>query len=324
MPSQELYGYISRFKHQKRLRWKDKTKATYDSILSLFAQFAEEEPWPPSVDLIIDWLELVSRSNSPATVHSYWAHLRAFLNFCERIEAIPAADNPARLLVDLEMSPKNPQLSPVAYTDDEVARLLDYLTDRAKGEHKRDQRAIRDRAIILFAYVTGARANEIAKLQKRDIDFERKQALIRRKTSKSSKDHWVALDDETVTALLAYWKTRPRQAAGVREFFVSYGGRSGLGKPISAHALNLMLRRRCRDAGMEHRKFHALRHSSALAALDAGLPIHYVRDQLGHRSLESTQVYTRARNKEQLDAYKRAGLGSRVSGKKRSDDKPNL
>lgn len=291
----------------------------------MFSLFAEEEPWPPTVDLIIDWLELVSKTNSPATVHSYWAHLRAFLNFCERIGAIPAIDNPARLLADLEMSPKNPRLSPVAYTDDEVTRLLDSLAKTALGPHKRDQRAVRDYAIVLFAYVTGARANEIAKIQKRDIDFERKQALIRRKTSKSLKDHYVALDDDTVVALLAYWQVRPRNAASVREFFVSYGGRVGIGKPLNRDALNQMLRRRCREAGIEHRKFHALRHSSALAALDAGLPIHYVRDQLGHRSLESTQVYTRARNKDQLEAYQQASLGRRVSGKRKQNrDKLDL
>jgi integrase len=81
-----------------------------------------------------------------------------------------------------------------------------------------------------------------------------------------------------------------------------------------------MLRRRCHEAEIEPRKFHALRHSSALAALDEGLPIHYVRDQLGHRSLESTQVYTRARNKDPLAAYQRASLGDRVIKKRIEDD----
>lgn len=309
----KLRENLDLFKHSKRLRWKAKTRKNYNSVLGLFAQYAEEEPWPPAVDLVIDWLELVSRTNSAATVHSYWAHLRAFFNFCERIGSIPIAENPARLLADLEMAPQAPELSPVSYTDDELTHLLRHLADVAAGPHKIHTRAIRDYAIILFAYVTGARANEIVGLCKSDIDFERKQVLIRRHTSKSNKDHYVALDDPTVDALLSYWKSRPREAAGVREFFVSYGGRVGLGKPLKRDALNLMLARRCREAGIEPRKFHALRHSSALAALDAGVSLHYVQKQLGHRSLASTQNYVRVRDADQLRAYQKASLGDRVS-----------
>jgi len=75
-----------------------------------------------------------------------------------------------------------------------------------------------------------------------------------------------------------------------------------------------MLYRHCGDAGVIHRKFHALRHSSALAAMDEGIPIHKVRDQMGHRSLKTTELYLRLRNKEQLEAYQESGLSGRLTG----------
>ena len=38
---------------------------------------------------------------------------------------------------------------------------------------------------------------------------------------------------------------------------------------------------------------HCLRHSIATHLLESGLSVEYVRDFLGHKHLESTQIYTR-------------------------------
>jgi len=309
--SQVLLGHIEKFKRAKRFKAQS-TRNGYNSVLNLFAQYAEEDPWPPSADLVMDWLEEVGRTASAATVDSYWRHLRAFLNYCENTGVLNVEDNPVRTLKINGMTPDAPQMSPVSFTDLEISRLLDHLRKRAKSGLKSDVRVKRDYAIILFAYVTGCRAGEIVGLMMSDVDINKRQAFVRRQTSKAKFDRWVGFDDEVAMAILAWKMVRPETRC--LNLFCSYGGQIGKGQPIKSTALNRMLYRHCGDAGVIHRKFHALRHSSALAAMDEGIPIHKVRDQMGHRSLKTTELYLRLRNKEQLEAYQESGLSGRLTG----------
>ena len=51
-----------------------------------------------------------------------------------------------------------------------------------------------------------------------------------------------------------------------------------------------MLRAVGKDAGLSVHP-HTLRHSFASHMIEQGVPINYVQSMLGHRCLESTQVY---------------------------------
>jgi integrase len=44
----------------------------------------------------------------------------------------------------------------------------------------------------------------------------------------------------------------------------------------------------CRRAGIEGLTFHDLRHEFTSAMLDAGVPIHKVRDWVGHKNIATT------------------------------------
>jgi len=41
------------------------------------------------------------------------------------------------------------------------------------------------------------------------------------------------------------------------------------------------------------RRFHALRHASAVHLLDAGADVAFVQDRLGHANIQNTMVYMR-------------------------------
>ncbi len=53
---------------------------------------------------------------------------------------------------------------------------------------------------------------------------------------------------------------------------------------------------------------HTLRHSHAVAALDAGVPLNDIQDQLGHTNLATTSVYLRADISHRKKSYEKAGF----------------
>ena len=50
---------------------------------------------------------------------------------------------------------------------------------------------------------------------------------------------------------------------------------------------------------------HCLRHSKAMHLLQAGVNIVYIRDILGHVSIQTTEVYARADSKQKREALEK-------------------
>jgi len=51
-----------------------------------------------------------------------------------------------------------------------------------------------------------------------------------------------------------------------------------------------------KQAGINTRNIHTLRHSIAVHLLEAGRGIEYVADHLGHRNIRNTRVYAQITN----------------------------
>ena len=67
-------------------------------------------------------------------------------------------------------------------------------------------------------------------------------------------------------------------------------------EPLKVSGVEIMLRAVGKDAGLSVHP-HTLRHSFASHMIEQGVPINYVQSMLGHRCLESTQVYIHISNK---------------------------
>jgi len=59
----------------------------------------------------------------------------------------------------------------------------------------------------------------------------------------------------------------------------------------------------CRKAGVENLHLHDLRAEAGSQLLEAGVPIHAVRDVLGHSSTSTTNTYLRTRQRSIDDAF---------------------
>jgi integrase len=305
-----LSTHLTDFLQTKRRKWRPKTREVYTSILNLYVAHVGLNHWPPTRQGVLSWLDAVELAgNSQTTINTYWTHVRTFLNYLEKIGALASTDNPVRQLVALELEPEPEDLPPIAFPPEDLVRLFEFLdAEAAKG----DLYAIRDRAVLRLAYVTGIREGELAALSFDQLDLDQCEVSILAGTSKSKKHRPVYFDDQAARDLEAWLDVRPNRA-GVQQVFVSLGGRVPRGSSIKPHALYDLLERRCFQVGIQRRKFHALRHSSALDALDEGISADKVQKQLGHTSLKTTLRYLRGRDEDRAQAYRNNSLSDSLA-----------
>lgn len=173
--------------------------------------------------------------------------------------------------------PKCPKKLPVVLSIEEVATLFEAVRDR------------KYRAILLTAYAGGLRASEVVNLKVGDIDSQRMQIRIRQ--GKGRKDRYVMLSPTLLTALREYWaKERPG-------FDWLFPGQKPGRHVTQEAALHACQRAAAASPIAKHITLHTLRHSFATHLLEAGADIRLVQVLLGHRSLQSTALYTHVSQK---------------------------
>jgi integrase len=293
----------------------------YITVLKLYAAYVGPDHWPPTRRSVLSWLDALEQAgNTQTTVSTYWTHLRTFLNYLEKTNVLSPSDNPVRQIVALELEPEPEDLPPAAFPPEDLARLFEYLDTQAS---QGNLYAVRDLALLRLAYVTGMREGELAALVLDRLNLARREIVILAESSKSKKVRPVYFDDQAAHDLEAWLNVRPDQP-GVRQVFVSLGGRFPRGGPLKPHALYDILERWCNLVGITRRKFHALRHSSALDAMDEGISPDKVQKQLGHASLQTTLRYLRGRDEDRARAYREHSLSDSLAKRaaQRGDNKP--
>jgi integrase/recombinase XerD len=150
----------------------------------------------------------------------------------------------------------------------------------------------KERAVLSIYYGCGLRRSEGQNLDLKDIRFRENLLYVR--AGKFNKRRAVPLAENVKKDLLNY-ALEERQGESP-SFFISQINR------MSGSALNHTLKRLLNRANLsEEISLHCLRHSIATHLLENGLSVDYVRDFLGHKHLESTQIYTRIKSSQLHD-----------------------
>lgn len=140
--------------------------------------------------------------------------------------------------------------------------------------------APRDRAIVCVFLFAGLRSNELSMLDVGDIDFEAGTIFVR--FGKRAKQRFVPLHSDAAAALEEYLAGR---ATG--PVFLS-----SRNQRLSNRRLRSLVKDLGRQAGIRKELHpHALRHSFAVALLDAGNNLEVIRDLLGHEDIQTTSIY---------------------------------
>ncbi|MDR3711313.1 MAG: tyrosine-type recombinase/integrase [Puia sp.] len=158
----------------------------------------------------------------------------------------------------------------------------------------------RDRVMISIFYGCGLRRNEGVYLDTGDINFDR--GLLHVRKGKNYTERIIPISRKNLQYLQIYlYDARPFLLKQTKQeaFFISAKGRRMQGQSL---LLRLKYLVELTDSPLLQQKrvgLHTLRHSIATHLLAAGMQLERIKDFLGHRSLESTQIYTHLTQKEE-------------------------
>jgi integrase/recombinase XerD len=222
------------------------------------------------------WLEVRHQSGvSNVTIQNELVHLRCFLRFLEERDH-PIDSEIFRIQIPKKtVNPLPRHLSEADY------RWLEINILQATKNDSYDARF--DRACFLTLAHTGIRLSEFLDLRLEDLDLGSGYAAIRH--SKPDRDRVVYLSPQLKNALQNYLQVRPDIPEEDRVFVLH-------GRSPSARTIQRRLTTFGQQAGVVVSP-HILRHTFATRLLNQGIPIHSLRKLLGHKRLDTTQVYAR-------------------------------
>lgn len=226
--------------------------------------------------------------------------LRAFLKYCIRNDMETLSPEK----IDLSKIPERT----VEYLNrDELERLFEAVTlYGGRGSNGR-LRMLRDRAIMETLYSTGLRVSELARLNRNQVDLDRREFMVR---GKGRKTRIVFLSDRAVESISEYLKAREDN---FDPLFLNYRhGKKGEDittgekRRLSTVMIEYLVRGYARHAGIIKKVTpHVLRHSFATELLINGADIRSVQEMLGHASITTTQIYTHITNKRLKEVHEK-------------------
>lgn len=259
-------------------------------IIPMLGHFRLSEIRPFHVQMFVQYLQSPQAGRgkatlSPSSVRRYFTVLQSVLGRAYKLGLLP--NNPADTeRIELPCAESNP---PDIFTKEEAAQLLSYL----------EQEPLRFQLLIHLAILTGCRRGELMALTWEDIDWKQSiitvsksnyrlagQQVATKSPKTQSSIRKVTIPTYCINMLRAYQRERISKNIDTCWIFSDETGR-----PIPPQRASKWFSDFLRKNHLPHRKFHALRHTSATLLLLHGTNIKTVAARLGHNQLTTTNRY---------------------------------
>jgi integrase/recombinase XerD len=243
-----------------------------------------------------------SRNVRLAAIKSFMRYMEhrvpSALEQIQRVLAIPMRKTETRLVRHL--------------TTPEIQALLD-------APKPVDWVGIRDRAMLHLTFAAGLRVSELISLRLEDLTLHPNASVLIH--GKGRRERSLPLWKETTRALRAWLAVRGTVPAP--EIFVN-----ARREPMTRSGFEYILERhvrtateRCPTLRAKRVSPHVLRHSCALTVLEATKDLRKVSLWLGHASMQTTEMYTRADPSIKLEALDAVTAPKLRTGRFRASDK---
>jgi site-specific recombinase XerD len=274
-----------------------KTIRGYLEAISLFRDFLMAREMPVAVDqlkrehveaFIADQLTLWK----PRTAQARYGGLLQFFKWLTEEGEIESSP-----MVSMK-PPTVPENSVPTISDNDLKALL----AACKGQSFRDRR---DEAILRIFIDTGTRLDEVTNLKLADVDLDLKVLVV---MGKGSRLRSVPFGNKTAQATERYLRSRRKHtSAGLEYLWLGTKGR------LTDSGVTQVVRRRCREAGLERLHPHQFRHTAAHNWLAAGGNEGDAMRIFGWRSRQMLSRYGSSVADERAQASaRRLALGDRL------------
>ncbi len=274
----------------------EKTIKSYRDTLNLLRYFMEQKKKIPFTKLsfevlskkiileFLDWLES-ERNCSIRTRNQRLAALNSFFKYC-------AENEPSLVVFYLDI--KNIPLKKAP------KRKVEALSSTALQQPDLNKKSgIRNQCFMIMLYDTGARIQEILDLRIKDLVLNTKNPYVYIH-GKGNKIRMVPLMDKTIEHLRRYFSIFHNKTENIQDNYLFYTIIKGKQEKMSQENVAKFLekygksaREKCSEVPLKLHA-HMFRHTKAMDLYRSGIPLSYIKDFLGHESIDTTSIYAEA------------------------------
>ena len=226
---------------------------------------------------------------SPLSVCSYITALRKFYEWTEAEKLYP------NIAKGIKNPPRSQTFEKQYLSEDKSLRLLEHF----KGY------SLRDFAIVCLMIGTGLRTIEVSRLKVGDICYMGEKRVLKiwgkgKSEAEKGKDwNFVVLIDEVYNPIKRYLEADRRGARSGEPLFTSRSHQNQ-GEQISTRTISGLCKEGLKAIGLDGKEYtaHSLRHTTASLLLGSGRNVLDAQRVLRHSSVNTTQIYTRQKEKE--------------------------
>ena len=266
-----LIGYVENYSRSKS----DNYRRLFNILIANFKEFIGDEtiPFreltPELLQRFIDYLR--GKGLSQNTIYTYYTLLKSVLNNAVREGIIPS--NPVSDITP----PRHLTTKREFLTIDEIRTLE--KTPCKSEELKR---------MFLFSCLTGLRWSDIVRLRWGDVQQNEQNLVIRQQKTKEVE--YVYLTEKALE-LLGETGKRNEYIFSIRRYDAT---------------INRIIGNWVKQAGITKKiTFHSARHTFAVIQLMLGTDIYTVSKLLGHKKLETTQIYAKIIDQKKREAIEK-------------------
>ena len=225
-----------------------------------------------SPDICSAWIgNLYTQDNNPRSIQRHLSSAKGFFRFLMKNDLIKSSP------FELVIAPKSPSNLPEVLSPEDVEQLLNFKPSSLIE--------IRDMAIVEVMYSSGLRVSETVNIN--IADFEEDMTFLR-VLGKGSKTRLVPMGRFAVTAINNWLTEREKIVANTDALFLN-----SKGTRLTVRSVQLRLKKMALKQGLPPIHPHMLRHSFATHMLESSGDLRTIQELLGHRSLSTTQIYTK-------------------------------
>ena len=278
-------------------RRNESTQKAYERRVTAFYAWLDDQGIidPTAADVERFAAELVAAGRTAFTVNGYLAAVRGYFKHLQKTRQWPD------ITVGVEGCRIDPGHHKNPLTLAQVRRVLN-TTD-----------SLRDRAMLALMFTTGLRSVEVARANIGGIHNQSGCTVLDvHGKGHASADDFVVVPEHVADLLFTYLQTRGATLDD-SPLFAGQGNRNAGGRLTTRQIRRIVTsafqRANCYGAKVST---HSTRHTAINLALDAGATLQEVQQMARHRSIQTTMVYARARDR--VEARTEARVAGAIFG----------